>query len=172
MYTESQRKAALDCLAECGGNYRAASRLSGIPWTTLRAWQERASEEAASEANARSLLPAPPPPATASATAVATTAAAAAQRRLTDRLEEKIDEVMNALTPERIAAAPLGQLATTLGTLVDRLQLLRRAVTLTPEEMNAERLRLGEIICRYVTDEDILDAIATDMEAVPGPGPL
>lgn len=95
-YTEEEKRKALDCLRENGGNCRLTSRATGIPLRTLQSWTQR-EQNAADQAETEQAM------------------ARMRQRlvenvlRLADSLEAKIDD------------APLNQHASALAQLVDRL---------------------------------------------------
>jgi hypothetical protein len=82
---------------------------------------------------------------------------------LATRIEERIDVLLDSITPESIKSAPVGQVATAVGTLIEKARAIRAADAPSPEV-------LGGIIKRHVTDKVILHAIAIDLAEAFGAG--
>jgi len=140
-YSDQEKGVALAMLDACKGNYKETHRRTGIPWTTLRDW-ERNEGVTENVADIRSTARSP----------------------LLDRLRQKVDEIVDAIGEETIAAATLPQLAVAAGKLLDKIAALEKAAGLTPADLEAERQRLADILLRYITDDDLLARIAAEMD--------
>jgi transposase-like protein len=123
-YSDEERGNALAALAANGGNVNKTARQLGIPLRTLWNWATGACHPEAAEIGQRKKGP------------------------LADVFEGIVWQLLGSITPEKMAAATLQQLATAAGIAVDKMQLLRGkptgvTETRTPEQLDAEIRRLG-----------------------------
>jgi len=107
-YSDEDKATALAFLAANRNNYKAASKHTGIPWQTLQSWHRDniGVNEAVTE-----ILP-------------------EKTKNLADALEEKLWLVVNlGFGEDKIKDAYLSNVTTALGTLVDKIRLLREQPT-------------------------------------------
>lgn len=100
-YSDEDKATALAALAANGGNVRKTSRDLGMPYDTLRSW-------AKGENINQGVVKLQPHK----------------KKALADKLEDIAHKLAGAL-PEKIEEASLQQTATSLGIVVDKMQLLR-----------------------------------------------
>ena len=112
-YDAETRRAALACLAAQEGNYRKASAATGISVSTLRRWtrQEGGAKRKGAAAQQDAIRPAPAPPGDAQQQLERLVLVNMLEdaRQLAGSLQEVIDD------------APLGQRATALNQLLDKI---------------------------------------------------
>lgn len=118
-YTYEEKRAALDTLAANGNDIPATSRATGIRRDTLRAWKRRHDEQRAERLYARI-------------------------ERLHEQLAENALGLAAALE-RSIESAPLNQVSTALGTLVDRYLKLDEYLEAKQAHSTDERERVYRI---------------------------
>jgi transposase-like protein len=116
-YSDEDRAAAVAAVTANGGNVQRTARQLGIPETSLRQWvkAERHPEAAQMSVEKRGTL-------------------ADEMERVVWKLVEGIND------PEKVKAAPVQQLATAAGILVDKIRLLRGEPTAIDEHRDDDRL--------------------------------
>jgi hypothetical protein len=143
-WSDAERLAALAAVDANGGNVAAAARELGIPENTLRQWHkgERYPEAAQLRAEARGLLAA--------------------------AMEDAVWQML-ALAPGKLDAASLSQLSTAIGTLTDRMRLLRGEATTINHNANLNADVTG-LVARMTPDErDQFRRLITTAAARPAP---
>jgi len=152
-YSPRDKVSALSIVDTCLGNFAEAARLTGIPWTTLRTWKRHQESQP---------LPASLPSDSPDSIPVCL------ESKLARLLEEKVEMLVEAITPERLAAANLPQVMGSLKLILDRLQSLRGVETaahhLSIKLIEDDRKRLADILRRYIPDRQTLLAIAYEMD--------
>ena len=137
----------------CNGNLAEAARLTYLPWTTLRDWKRQQQDKPLASADGSTpsdLIP------------------VYLETKLARLLEEKIEMMVAAITPERLEACSLPQIIVSLNTVLDRVHALRTVETaahhLCTKLINDDRHRLGEILRRHISDRQSLRAILMEMD--------
>jgi hypothetical protein len=133
-YTDSARADALAALAANGGNFTRTAAQLGIPRRTLQHWAKGECAPQVRELAQQKKGP------------------------LADAFEELARELLGGMTPEKMAAATLQQLATAAGIAVDKMQLLRGQPTtiteMTDEERDAQIRKLGAELGYFTPKEN------------------
>lgn len=140
-YSDTDKATALAYLESCRGNYQQASKHTGIPWTTIRDWEQGdgVSEDVPflQRKSASELL---------------------------ETLRDKASLLAHAITPGKINEAPLTGVTIALGTVIDKIHILENHRAVTPEEMERRQQLIAEIIARHVSDPKEREAIAAEFE--------
>lgn len=146
-YSDEEKAQALAFVQACGGQYKQASTATGIPWTTLREWNE-----------GRGVVP------------KVADIRSDREKSLLERLEARVDLLLGAVTPDRIETASLVQVTTALGTLIDKAAALRKSQAVTPEElarqMDEQRQQVAGIILRYVPDPEVRTTLSAELDGL------
>lgn len=162
-YSEQEKAEALAFVDACRGNYQEASKKTGIPWTTLRAWHQGIGVNEVTSENSLHK-----------------------KRDLATEFRKKAWTLFDAIDSDRINQANITQLTIAIGTLIDKAVLLEdvkieRAIIAAEQkkenartqengtgdsgkqEETAEQLR-GKVIVQYY-DDDTSTAFAQSAEA-------
>jgi transposase-like protein len=134
-YTDDERGNALAALAANAGNVNKTARQMGIPVKTLRNWARGERHPESAQMGQRKKGP------------------------LADVFEELTRQLLGGMTPAKIAAATLQQLATSAGIAVDKMQQLRGkptivTETLTEQELDARIRQLGAELGYFTPKEN------------------
>jgi transposase-like protein len=130
-YSDEERAACLAALEANGFNFKKTARECGVPRPTLIRWAKEQAEMDTSPDTPRT----PRQEGTAAMLPEARESLAAMFERLAR-------EMLEAVTPEKIQAAPLPYLMNAAGTAVNKMQLLRGEPTRIEERRNDDRQRL------------------------------
>ena len=112
-YTERDKAQALSALDSNAGNLSATSRVTGIPFATIKEWR-----------NGRGI----------SADVPAKTLEA--KQALGDMFERVVREAVAAITTEKLADAPVHHLTTAAGTAFDKMRLARGEATAITDDLS------------------------------------
>lgn len=129
-YTEQEKAHALTVLRAEGGNISRTERITGVTAKTLRAWRA----ELADSPEGSTYLPTHSPPKKPDLAPLVEEASA----DLATRFEEEIAAILGTL-PSKREGATYKDLATSIGILTDKIQLLRGQPTQRQEVLSVER---------------------------------
>lgn len=120
-YTDGDREAALAALAANGGNLKATAAALGIPPKTLRSWRDQGGDFAPHK-----------------------------KEGMAEALDRAAWTLLGALTDkDRIADAPLNQVATSMGIAIDKARLLRGESTNIEEKRHALSTPAADALAPY-----------------------
>jgi transposase-like protein len=127
-YSDEQKAEALAVLDGNDGNYARTSRDTGIPRPTLKRWDEKRELYGLNESVQEK------------------------KEGLSERLEALAHLGIDALTPERLATAPVRDVATAVGIAIDKARLLRGEPTAINENRQEDvRARILHRLDRLAT---------------------